>query len=112
MDELSPEQRAAAEGLEAELALAAEASIIGETGPDETLAVVAEQSRRQLAGLMRRMGFPDEDVERAEASVTAKVDADAIVVTWQAPDQVAAYMEAIKHEDYDRAAMLLDAREG
>lgn len=101
--------------IEAEIeAWLADQAVVGDDTAERNVDAVADYFRGMLNRVMTAMGFPESERVAAAAALSAEVsdDGDTIVVSYTAPERVQAYMDALEADDFDRAQLVLRAREG
>lgn len=110
-----PERRTPEEILAEVEAWARDQPVIGDdVMHGKTVEMVADAFRGLLDRAMVQMGFAESERAGVAATVRAATSEDgrSVDVTYEAPARVKAYMDAVHADDFDRATLVLRAREG
>jgi hypothetical protein len=87
---------------------------VGNLSPGDAEENVLDAMRGNLRSIMGAMGYGAEETEEACDTVQRSPggNASAIMVVFEAPPRVVAYLDAVRFGDYERAELLLRARQG
>lgn len=88
--------------------------VVGDLSAASAEEAVLDAMRGNLRSIMANLGYGEAETEEVCATVrrAPTTNPTAINVLFDVPPRVVAYLDAVREQDYERAGLLLHAREG